>query len=429
VYRPEASSSAAEVLRDAPESSVIARGLGRSYGDPAINGAGAVMSMVRLNHFVGFDREQGWLECEAGVTLAEILEHFLPRGWFLPVVPGTKFVTVGGAIAQDIHGKNHHRDGSFGNFVEHLDLLTAPGEVLRCSPDQHAEVFWATVGGAGLTGVILRARLRLMRVETGYVRVDYQRAPNLDEALALISATDTRHAYSVAWIDCLAQGRQMGRAVIMSGGHASRTDLPRDATGAFAPALATRPPVPFDLPGFVLSPFSVRAFNAFFYRRHPSRVGRVLDFDRYFFPLDSIPQWNRIYGRRGFVQYQATFPHSELEGLRKLLERLSGASRASFLAVLKRFGAGGRGYLSYPIEGFTLSLDIPMRAGLLEFLHEIDRLVLDHDGRLYLAKDASMAPETFAAMYPRLPEFLAVKQRVDPRGRLASRQARRLRLV
>lgn len=429
VYRPEVARDVSRMLREAGQRTYIARGMGRSYGDPAINGEGAVVSTVRLNHFLAFDPDTATLTVEAGVTLAEILEHFVPRGWFLPVVPGTKFITVGGAIANDIHGKNHHHDGSFSKFVLSCDVLTAGGDVLRCSPESNPDVFWATVGGVGLTGIILRAELVLIPIETAYVRVDYQRVPDLETAFARITETDNRHTYSVAWIDCLAQGRTMGRAVIMSAVHAHKTDLPRHAAQPLDVASRKRPPVPVDLPGFVLSPWSVRAFNAFFYRAHPSRLGRVIDYDQYFFPLDSVSQWNRIYGKQGFVQYQATFPHHRLDGLRKLLARLSGASRASFLAVLKRFGSPGQGMLSYPFEGFTLSLDIPMRSGLVEFLEELDALVLEHEGRLYLAKDAVMAPETFHAMYPRKDEFLAVKRRIDPDGLFASRMARRLNLV
>lgn len=410
-------------------STVIARGMGRSYGDPAINGDGAVISTVRLNHFLAFDAQSATLTVEAGVTLAEILEHFVPRGWFLPVVPGTKFITVGGAIANDIHGKNHHRDGSFSNFVTDFELLTPQGEFLHCAPDDNADVFWATVGGIGLTGCILRARLKLVPIETAYVRVDYERCPDLETTLTRITATDETHPYSVAWVDCLAQGRSMGRSVIMSATHARKTELPHHAGLPLETDPKRRPPVPIDLPGFTLSPLTVRAFNAIFYRGHPSRLGRVVDYDRFFFPLDSVPQWNRIYGKRGFVQYQATFPHHRLDGMRKLFERLSGASRASFLAVLKRFGAAGQGMLSYPFEGFTLALDIPMRPGLEAFLQELDALVLEHEGRLYLAKDATMAPETFAAMYPRKDEFLDVKHRLDPGARLSSRMARRLNLV
>ena len=429
VYRPEVADSVSSLMRDAGTCTFIARGMGRSYGDPAINAQGAVISMVRLNHFLDFDAAQGILACEAGVTLAEILHHFVPRGWFLPVVPGTKFITIGGAIANDIHGKNHHRDGSFSNFVVDFELLTASGEVMLCSPQEHADVFWATVGGVGLTGIILRARLTLMPIETAYVRVDYQRAPNLDAALAAITESDARNTYSVAWIDCLAEGASMGRSVIMSAMHARKTELPRHAVLPLEARLKSRPAVPVDMPAFALSPISVRAFNAVFYRAHPSRLGRVIEYDRFFFPLDSVPEWNRIYGKKGFVQYQATFPHARVEGLRTLLARLSGAARASFLAVLKRFGPEGRGLLSYPFEGFTLSLDIPMRSGLPEFLQELDRLVLEHEGRLYLAKDAVMAKETFGAMYPRLPEFVEMKRRLDPEGRFASRQSRRLGLA
>jgi len=429
VYRPEKRRALPAILESGLEQSYIPRGLGRSYGDAAINRDQGVIDYSRLNRMLSFDPDTGVLECEAGVSFAEILEAFVPRGFFLPVLTGTKFVTVGGAIANDVHGKNHHVDGTFGNFVESFTLMTATGEILTCSPDSSSEVFWATIGGIGLTGIILSARIRLRRIESAYVLVDYLRAANIDAALSAIAASDAQYQYSVAWVDCLAKGASLGRSVLMRGNHAGRDEIP----SSFGDPLRVQPKwtktVPFDLPGFVLNPLTIRAFNTMYYGIHRDSVRTPIDYDSYFCPLDSIHHWNRMYGRRGFVQYQATFPLSDGKGLIDLLERISRSSRASFLAVLKRMGPAGKGLLSYPCEGYTITLDIPMRGDLIAFLHELDRHVLDHGGRLYCAKDAAALPETFAEMYPGIEAFRQVKGRLDPYNRFSSSMARRLGLV
>lgn len=430
VFRPERIAGIAEILKSGGEASYIARGVGRSYGDASLNGGAGVISFERLNRFLAFDPETGVLEAEAGATLAEILESFLPRGFFLPVTPGTKFVTLGGAIAHDVHGKNHHRVGSISNFVESLRLQTARGETLDCSPEENADAFSATVGGAGLTGFIRSARLRLQPVETAHVVVDFEKTRDLDGAIAAMNESDHLYEFSVAWIDCLARGKSLGRSVLMRANPAKRTDLPGRSGDPLAIRRHGPRLIPFDFPGGLLNPWTVGAFNALFYAAHRTVPGRLADIDSFFYPLDSILHWNRMYGRRGFVQYQVAFPpDSGPKGLARLLERVSASGRASFLGVLKRFGAAGRGLLSFPFPGYTLALDIPVSGRLVDFLHELDALVLDHGGRLYLAKDAVTTAPTFAAMYPRLPEFQAVKARLDPDNRLSSSQARRLGIV
>jgi FAD/FMN-containing dehydrogenase len=420
-------------LREPSESSWIARGLGRSYGDSALNPAssGGTVLLDDINHLAAFDPATGAVTCAAGVSFAELIDVFLPRGWFLPVTPGTKFVTVGGAIAADIHGKNHHVDGTFGRFVDSLDLLTADGEVLTCSPSERADVFWATIGGMGLTGVILRATFRLRKVESAYVNVDYRKAKNLDEAFDLFQEGDQAYRYSVAWVDCLASGENLGRSVLMRGDHAAVADLP--------PSLRSRPlalrakrtkSIPFNFPSFVLNPWSVKAFNALYYARHHD--GRKLvSYDAFFYPLDGILHWNRMYGRRGFIQYQALFPpESSRAGMRALLEAIAGSRMASFLAVLKSTGAANPGLLSFPKPGHTLALDLPnAEARLRNLVERLDAIVLEHGGRLYLAKDAMMSSGTFSRMYEKLDEFRGVRQRLDPRGRFSSAQARRLGIV
>lgn len=429
-YRPERRREVAEVLAFAPEPNLLPRGLGRSYGDAAVNGGGALIEMTRLDRCLAFDEARGLLVAEAGLSIDTIFRVFGPRGWFVPVSPGTRFVTLGGAIANDVHGKNHHKAGSFGDFVDELTLLTPGGEVVTCGPEVRPEVFWATVGGLGLTGVILTVTLRLVRRETAWVRVDTRRLPGLEATLEAMRATDDDYEYSVAWIDCLATGRALGRSVLMQGIPAGLADL--DTAVDDPLALPPKPPlaVPFDLPGWVVNPLTVRAFNALYYGVHGDEAYGLVDLAAYFYPLDSIHRWNRLYGRRGFLQYQVTFPPDEaLAGLTAVLKALSGAGAASFLAVLKRFGDAGRGLLSYPSPGAFLALDLPRRPATEALLRDLEPAVLARGGRLYAAKDAVMSAGAFAQMYPRLAEFRAVKRELDPRGRLSSSLARRLGIL
>lgn len=426
VYRPERSSEILDFLGNPPDT-FIARGLGRSYGDAAVNAGGPVLDLSRMNRMRHFDHETGVLECEGGLSLAEILEVFVPRGFFLPVTPGTKFVTVAGAIANDVHGKNHHCDGTFTQFVDAITLWTPAKGILTCSREENSDLFWATAGGVGLTGIILYATLRLRPVASAYVKVEYKRCANLNEALEAMAANDDAYRYSVAWIDCLASGSALGRSVLMHGNHAELSDL-SEKQKQHPYQLPKRPKlaVPIDFPAFMLNQYSVKAFNALFYAKNRSASGIIVDYDKYFYPLDGVHQWNRMYGKKGFVQYQATFPFENRVGLVKMLERLSASGRASFLAVLKCFGDAGSGMLSYPMPGYTLALDIPNDVGLDAYIGSLDRLLLEYGGRLYLAKDALTRPETFAAMYPRLDAFREVRAQVDPEGLLSSNLSRRL---
>jgi decaprenylphospho-beta-D-ribofuranose 2-oxidase len=408
----------------------IPRGLGRAYGDSSLNAGGGVLDLTRLDRLLAFDPETGVLECEAGVSLADVIATFLPRGFFLHTSPGTKHVTVGGAIAADVHGKNHHHDGSFRACVRSLRLLLADGSLVECSPAERGDLFDATVGGMGLTGVIVSARIRLRRQPTAYYRVRYRRTTNLDAALEAFAESDASYRYSVAWIDCLARGAHLGRSVLMLGRDAEVADLPparRAEPLRVAPVW--RPSVPVPLPGVALNPLTVRAFNAAFWARH--RDGeRTEDFDRYWYPLDRVGGWNRIYGARGFVQYQAWLPRaSSRAGLVELLEAISASRRASFLAVLKACGPANASPLSYLDTGHTLALDLPYGDDVPALFDRLDAILLRHGGRLYLAKDALTSPERFAAMYPRLEAWRKVKEAVDPGRRFASSQARRLGLV
>ena len=431
--RPEKQARLRDLVAEAgaQQTSVLARGAGRSYGDAALNGAGATVLMERLDRMLAFDEASGTLRCEAGVTLGEILKSFVPRGWFLPVTPGTKHVTVGGAVAFDVHGKNHHCDGGFSSFVERFNLLTALGETVTCSREENADLFRATVSGAGLTGIITEAAFRLRPISSAYINVHTVKSANLDETLALFDKLEPQYPYSVAWIDCLARGSQLGRCHLMLGDHATPEDLDvRRKSDPLHYAPTMRLAMPFDLPGALLNPLSVRAFNTLYYaRQRQKETHTITDFDAFFYPLDFISQWNRMYGKRGFVQYQCVFPmEASRSGLVELLTKLSEAGAASFLAVLKRLGAEDGGLLSFPMRGYTLSLDIPMRRGLGAFLDELDRLVLTHGGRVYLAKDAHLSPASFRAMYPGFPEWLAIKSRVDPDTLFASALSERLNI-
>jgi FAD/FMN-containing dehydrogenase len=418
VLRPTRAARLRSLVLKSDPRHLIARGHGRSYGDPAINEGLGVVDMNALNRFITFDQTTGLLTAEAGVSYADLVDVLLPRGWFPMVTPGTKFVTLGGAIAADVHGKNHHRDGSFNACVRAFTLLAPTGEVLTCSRQDNPEVFWATLGGMGLTGFIQAATIQLRKVASPYMDVTTTRVGNLDAMLEHFTKTDDNFTYSVAWIDCLAKGDKLGRGVVLQGEHALGT------VGA-CPVKRSKS-VPFDFPSFALNSLSVRAFNGVYYATHPTGKQRE-DVNTYFYPLDAVHHWNRIYGRRGFVQYQPVFPEADGDkGVRALIERLAKAKRSSFLAVLKRMGEHETGPLGFPVKGLTLAVDLPRAPGIDAFLSELDKLVLDHGGRVYLAKDASMSEQTFKQMYPRLDEFKQIKQRVDPRGVLSSDQSRRL---
>jgi decaprenylphospho-beta-D-ribofuranose 2-oxidase len=427
----EKTSQLPQLVTDASVRDQIARGLGRAYGDSALNRSGGVIVQTRLNRFRAFNEQTGELECEAGVSLAEIIECLLPQGWFPPVTPGTRFVTVGGAIAADVHGKNHHAVGSLGNFVQWLDLLLASGEMLRCSPSEHAPLFWATVGGMGLTGIIVRACIKLARVPSAYCRVQYRRCRDLDQTLELLESTNSQYAYSVAWIDCLARGPRLGRSVLMLANNAAVDELPdrQRAAPLRLPARRVRS-VPCQLPGSVLNRVSVSLFNELYYRSHGD-CERLVDFDSFFYPLDSLLHWNRIYGRRGFAQYQALLPpKTSRRGMAELLGEIGEAGLGSFLAVLKSSGQATPGVLSYLYPGHTLALDLPnVGERLVKLCARLDQILLRHGGRLYLAKDSMTDRESFAAMYPRLGEFQQLKNQIDPSRRFVSSQARRLGIV
>jgi len=426
LFSPETISDAVPPADD----TVIARGQGRSYGDAAISTTGLVMLSERLNRAVCFDEKSGLLQAEAGITIADLLDAFVSKGWFPSVVPGTKFVSVGGCVAADIHGKNHHRAGTFGQYINELEIVSADRARLHCTPDDGAELFWATVGGMGLTGIITQVTLRLSPIESPYMVVQQTRAKDLDDSLSMLEGKSWDDDYTVAWIDCVA-GRGLGRSVLIRGHHAKFSDLPRRLKENTEAPKKRQFKLRFGFPSRALNRFTIAAFNETFYAWQGRRKEPFIDtFDHFFFPLDRIENWNRMYGKQGFVQYQCVLPLAQSQpGLQALMEELIRSRRSSFLSVLKRFGPAGSGLLSFPMEGYTLTLDFPIRdAGLFPFLDRLDDIVLKFGGRIYLAKDARMRPETFRAMYPRLPEWQRIKSRVDPENRFDSDLARRLRI-
>jgi decaprenylphospho-beta-D-ribofuranose 2-oxidase len=421
--RPERARDLAATLADPTAlgpRGVIAYGAGRSYGDEALNSGGATILMRRLDRFLSFDEATGILLAEAGATFRDIAEAFLPRGWAAPVAPGTAYATLGGAVANDVHGKNHDRAGSFGAHVAWLDLMTPDGTSRRVDAETDPDLFDATIGGLGLTGIIERVALKLTRLPSAHVSVAEHRATDLTDLMARLADRRGAPGYTVAWIDALADGAGLGRGIVQAA-------TPCD-DGDFGQKAARRWTFPVDLPSVALSPRSISAFNAAYWRRVPAG-GRTrrLHRETFLYPLDAILSWNRLYGKRGFHQFQCVLPDATAErGIRALMQTISTARAASFLAVLKTLGAEGRGLLSFPRPGFTLALDFPARADTADLMRRLEAQTLEHGGRIYLAKDSFLSPEGFRAMYPNLPRFQAVLDRVDPTGRMASDLARRL---
>ncbi len=405
----------------------IPRGNGRCYGDASL--APNTISTLQYNRILSFDTATGIFECQSGLTLDRILEVIVPKGWFLPVTPGTKFITVGGAVGSDVHGKNHHIEGGFSNHVTDMDVMIADGRVLTCSPTVHADLFQATCGGMGLTGMITRIRFRLKKIETSFVRQKQIKARNLEELLALF-AEYGQYTYSMAWIDCLTRGEQFGRGILIVGEHATLKELnERQVRQPLAVAGKPKITFPFNLPSWVLNTLTVKAFNFLYYGKNFKRViDNVVPYEPFFYPLDSILHWNRGYGKKGFVQYQFVLPLAAKQGLVRILQRINDEGLGSFLAVLKVFGKQ-ESLISFPDEGYTLALDFPVRKGLFRFLDELDQIVLEYGGRLYMSKDARMKPEVLFRGYPHLEQFKQIIRKYNPSGKLSSIQSERLLLT
>ncbi len=419
---PRDAAALADALARGP---AIARGMGRAYGDSALNATNTI-SMRHFDRFIAFDDETGQLVAEAGVTLDAIIAAFLPRGWFPAVTPGTRFVSLGGAIAADVHGKNHHCDGSFGAFVDWIEVMQRGGTILRASRTENAELFAHTLGGMGLTGVILRAAIRLRPVQTGWIVQELIPVETLDQMLDTFEgATDA--PYSVAWLDAMSG---TGRGHVMLGHHAAVRDLPvRDRATPFAVRRPLRLSLPVTLPGFVLSAPVMRLMNALYWRLGLRKAGQSLvDWERYFYPLDAIAGWNRAYGPRGFVQFQCALPlDAGQSGLKLLLQALAEAGAGCFLTVLKRFGPGA-GPVSFPMEGYTLALDLAATPANLKLIERLDQITLDHGGRFYLAKDARVKPAILHAADPRLERFAQWRRAEGLDAAFVSAQSERLGL-
>lgn len=425
VVRPGSAQAVAHAVAEA-SGQLIARGNGRAYGDSALN-PDLTLDMRGLDRILDFDAETGQVVAEAGVLLADLIETFLPRGWFPAVTPGTKFVSIGGAIASDVHGKNHHKEGSFGSFVDWIDVLGADGVVRRASRSEESELFAWTVGGMGLTGVILRAALCLARVESGWIRQRMLPAPDLATAMELFEQAQDA-TYSVGWIDCLASGDARGRSLVMVGEHATLAELgDKERADRWVQKARGKKSVPFDFPSFALNSLSVRAFNKLYYANGRLHAGSALiDYDSYFYPLDAILEWNRIYGRKGFAQFQCVIPlAASREGLQALLGAIARSGQGSFLAVLKRMGAQDSRF-SFPMEGYTLALDFPMRQTTPALFATLEAIAIDHGGRFYLAKDSLLTPERLRQSDSRTAAFTKMRQDSGATHRFRSLQSERL---
>ncbi|WP_405493213.1 FAD-binding protein [Nocardia sp. NBC_00511] len=423
----------AEAVRTAGPRGIIARGLGRSYGDPAQNGGGIVVDMTALDRIHHVDPDSGVVDVEAGVSLDTLMRTVLPQGLWVPVLPGTRQVTVGGAIASDIHGKNHHSHGSFGNHVVSMDLLTADGEVRTLTPDgEQSQLFWATVGGMGLTGIVVRARVRMKHTESAYFIVDNDRTNNLDETMELLAGgSDDGYEYSMSVPDTISIDSRLGRAGFSRGSLATLDQLPprlrRNPLKFDAPQLLTMPDI---FPNGMVNDLTTRIASEAVYRIIPQRArGRIQNLTQFYHPLDLLGEWNRAYGRRGFLQYQFSMPFGAEVQLAQTVKAIAHSPHRSFLNVFKRMGPANPAPLSWPQPGFMLSLDFPLRPGLGEFCARLDQRVLDAGGRLYFAKDSRTTPEMIRAMYPRLDEWRRTRDAIDPEGVFVSDLSRRLDLT
>ncbi|QMU57864.1 MAG: FAD-binding protein [Boseongicola sp.] len=411
--RPERASALAALTKETPAPAI---GMRRSYGDACLNDGGQAIDMTRLDRVLAFDADAGELHVEAGAQIGDLLKVFAPRGWLPPVMPGTGFATIGGAIAMDVHGKNHHGAGSFGNHVTEITLVTPKG-LKTLTEKKNANLFKATIGGLGQTGPILSAKVQMLKAKGDVMVVTERRVDGWDEFLSLLDASDA--TYSVGWIDATAKGEALGRGILEEA----------ETGGGLVPAAKRGKKIPFNAPGFALSPTVVRKFNAAYWRRVPD-AGRtvVKPIDDFFFPLDKIYDWNRLYGKTGFHQFQCVVPIEAADALRAIVERIAGSGLASPLAVLKRMGPGRAGFMSFPMEGYTLAVDFPNRNGAEDLIRRLEAATVDASGRIYLAKDALGGPDTIRDMYPEHADWLKAVKSADPEGHFTTDLVRRLKL-
>lgn len=416
---PANATSVAREVKSSGAGHFIPRGLGRSYGDSSL--AENVIELTGMDRFVAFDSTSGELTCEAGVSLDEILRTFVPRGWFLPVTPGTRYITIGGAIASDVHGKNHHVEGTFGDHVSAMNILLGSGDIITATPAENADLFRATCGGMGLTGVILTATFKLKPIMSSLIEETTFKCANLDEVLQRFEETKDA-TYSVAWIDCLATGPKLGRSLLMIGEHAAIGPLEAHKNNAIT--------VPIDAPTIAMNKFTMSAFNSLYFHKAFRRVhSRLVSYAPFFYPLDAVSDWNRLYGKPGFTQYQFVLPFSAgRDGLKDVLSRIAKSGRGSMLAVLKVFGDANDNPLSFPFAGYTLALDFKVDPAVFKLLDELDEVVAGYGGRLYLTKDVRMTGATFKNSYPRWEEFESVRAKYSAVGKFSSLQSERLGL-
>lgn len=392
---------------------MIARGNGRCYGDASLGEH--IFSTKKLNNFISFDRLNGIIECESGVLLSEVLEVTVQQGYFLYVTPGTKFISVGGAIASDVHGKNHHVEGCFSESILDFNLLNENGEVIQCSREENADKFWATIGGMGLTGIILSARFKLKNIETKYIRQESIKAENLDGIFKLFDESES-WTYNVAWIDCLQKGKNIGRSILIRGEHALKAELPAKLSkDVLKIDKKFKPTVPFYFPGFVLNNLTVKAFNFLYFNKQTKKeIHNFVNYETFFYPLDVVNDWNKIYGKKGFIQYQMVIPKEKgKEGMKKILETIANSGNGSFLVVLKLFGKNNpQAYNSFPLEGYTLALDFKVNKKLPELVKKLDDVVEEYGGRIYLTKD-SMSRSSLTSYLKNVenPKFVSLKHK------------------
>lgn len=398
-------------------SELIAQGNHRSYGDSAF--ANNVIDMKNRNYFLDFDQQNGILLCQSGLIFADILKVIVPTGWILPVLPGTQFITVGGAIASDIHGKNHHLIGTFGQHVISLSLMLASGEIIKCSRDENIQVFRATCGGMGLTGVILDVKIQLLAIKSNAIEQKLIKTKNLKQTFKAFE--DNQHSsYSVAWLDCMANKHECGKGLVMLGEFKQQGELTH--------RIKNRLKIPFFFPGCILNSWTVKLFNLLYYRQAKEQ-SKVLSINQFFFPLDSIVDWNKMYGNKGFLQYQLVLPlTNSYEGILEILKKIADSKEGSFLVVLKRMGLANENLLSFPIEGYSLALDFKLNTKVLILLEQLDKIVIKHKGRLYLCKDARMSRETFNQGYEKADEFRQYRQNSKLNQCFNSQQSQRLGL-
>jgi FAD/FMN-containing dehydrogenase len=406
---------------------LIARGMGRSYGDSSLQPL-LTIDTSKLDKILNLDEAKGTISVQAGMTIVELIKTIVPKGWFLPVTPGTKFVTIGGMVASDVHGKNHHIDGSFGNHVISFKIIDAAGQEVFCSPKENPSIFWATIGGMGLTGIITSVSFNLIPIETSYIKQEVKVATSLDSAMKQLAECHSS-TYSVAWIDCLAKGAKKGRSIIYTGEHIKSDDLPAaQRQTPFVKIKKSWLKIPFPFPTWILNNFSIRVFNSVYYFLNTIKKPSQTTIDKFFYPLDGLHNWNLIYGKNGFIQYQIVLPvEKSSKGLNEIIDKLAEFKSAPFLAVLKLMGEKNEGYLSFPRKGFTLAMDIPYNKNNLKLLENLDEIVLKYSGQIYLTKDSRLSAEMFRKTQPNLKKFTQLREKNDL-NKFSSMQSERLGL-